>query len=92
MGTETHNQAEPVVIDPRGSMLGFWALIGAQFQGALSDNTLKWLVSFLVLESGYRGSSETFCSYWWCRWYLQFPSWYFLFPADIWRTGSANAA
>jgi acyl-[acyl-carrier-protein]-phospholipid O-acyltransferase/long-chain-fatty-acid--[acyl-carrier-protein] ligase len=52
MGTETHNQAEPVVIDPRGSMLGFWALIGAQFQGAFSDNTLKWLVSFLVLESG----------------------------------------
>lgn len=36
--------------DPRGSLLGFWALIAAQFQGAFSDNTLKWLVSFLVLE------------------------------------------
>jgi acyl-[acyl-carrier-protein]-phospholipid O-acyltransferase / long-chain-fatty-acid--[acyl-carrier-protein] ligase len=30
---------------------GFWALIGTQFQGAFSDNTLKWLVSFLVLET-----------------------------------------
>ena len=38
--------------DPRGSSLGFWALIAAQFQGAFSDNTLKWLVSFLVLELG----------------------------------------
>jgi acyl-[acyl-carrier-protein]-phospholipid O-acyltransferase/long-chain-fatty-acid--[acyl-carrier-protein] ligase len=38
--------------DPRGNLLGFWALIATQFQGAFSDNTLKWLVSFLVLESG----------------------------------------
>jgi acyl-[acyl-carrier-protein]-phospholipid O-acyltransferase/long-chain-fatty-acid--[acyl-carrier-protein] ligase len=38
--------------DPRGGMLGFWALIATQFQGAFSDNALKWLVSFLVLESG----------------------------------------
>ena len=38
--------------DPRGSLFGFWALIVAQFQGAFSDNTLKWLVSFLVLELG----------------------------------------
>ncbi|HEX3543674.1 MAG TPA: MFS transporter [Candidatus Acidoferrum sp.] len=30
---------------------GFWALIATQFQGAFSDNTLKWLVSFLVLET-----------------------------------------
>jgi acyl-[acyl-carrier-protein]-phospholipid O-acyltransferase/long-chain-fatty-acid--[acyl-carrier-protein] ligase len=30
---------------------GFWALIGTQFQEAFSDNTLKWLVSFLVLET-----------------------------------------
>ena len=33
-------------------MLGFWALIVTQFQGAFSDNALKWLVSFLVLDSG----------------------------------------
>ena len=38
--------------DPRGSQLGFWALIVTQFQGAFSDNALKWLVSFLVLEAG----------------------------------------
>jgi acyl-[acyl-carrier-protein]-phospholipid O-acyltransferase / long-chain-fatty-acid--[acyl-carrier-protein] ligase len=38
--------------DPRGNQLGFWALIVTQFQGAFSDNALKWLVSFLVLEAG----------------------------------------
>jgi acyl-[acyl-carrier-protein]-phospholipid O-acyltransferase/long-chain-fatty-acid--[acyl-carrier-protein] ligase len=38
--------------DPRGGLLGFWALIVTQFQGAFSDNAMKWLVSFLVLESG----------------------------------------
>src|SRR5690242_2211797 len=38
--------------DPRGGRAGFWALIGTQFQGAFSDNALKWLVSFLVLEAG----------------------------------------
>ena len=37
--------------DPRARTLGFWALIATQFQGALSDNAFKWLVSFLVLES-----------------------------------------
>src|SRR3974390_2310432 len=38
--------------DPPGRLLGFWALIATQFQGAFSDNAVKWLVSFLVLESG----------------------------------------
>jgi acyl-[acyl-carrier-protein]-phospholipid O-acyltransferase/long-chain-fatty-acid--[acyl-carrier-protein] ligase len=33
------------------SLRGFWALIAVQFQGAFSDNALKWLVSFLVLDS-----------------------------------------
>jgi acyl-[acyl-carrier-protein]-phospholipid O-acyltransferase / long-chain-fatty-acid--[acyl-carrier-protein] ligase len=33
------------------SLGGFWALIAVQFQGAFSDNALKWLVSFLVLDS-----------------------------------------
>jgi acyl-[acyl-carrier-protein]-phospholipid O-acyltransferase / long-chain-fatty-acid--[acyl-carrier-protein] ligase len=37
------------VIQPR--LGGFWALIATQFQGAFSDNALKWLVSFLVLET-----------------------------------------
>src|SRR6201984_3607702 len=40
------------VRDPRARLLGFWALIATQFQGAFSDNAMKWLVSFLVLESG----------------------------------------
>ena len=30
---------------------GFWALVAVQFQNAFSDNALKWLVSFLVLEA-----------------------------------------
>ncbi len=34
-----------------GSEWGFLALIATQFQGAFSGNALKWLVSFLVLES-----------------------------------------
>jgi MFS family permease len=33
------------------SLDGFWALVAVQFQNAFSDNTLKWLVSFLVLEA-----------------------------------------
>jgi acyl-[acyl-carrier-protein]-phospholipid O-acyltransferase / long-chain-fatty-acid--[acyl-carrier-protein] ligase len=37
--------------DPPPKLLGFWALIATQFQGAFSDNAFKWLVSFLVLES-----------------------------------------
>jgi acyl-[acyl-carrier-protein]-phospholipid O-acyltransferase / long-chain-fatty-acid--[acyl-carrier-protein] ligase len=36
----------------RGWRLGFWSLIVTQFQGAFSDNALKWLVSFLVLGMG----------------------------------------
>jgi len=35
----------------QASLGGFWALIAVQFQGAFSDNSLKWLVSFLVLDS-----------------------------------------
>jgi acyl-[acyl-carrier-protein]-phospholipid O-acyltransferase/long-chain-fatty-acid--[acyl-carrier-protein] ligase len=31
---------------------GFWNLIVTQFQGAFSDNALKWLVSFLLLGMG----------------------------------------
>src|SRR5271166_1606698 len=31
---------------------GFWALIVTQFQGAFSDNSLKWLVTFMVMGLG----------------------------------------
>lgn len=41
----SHSEQTPKV-------LGFWALIATQFQVAFSDNALKWLVSFLVLEAG----------------------------------------
>jgi acyl-[acyl-carrier-protein]-phospholipid O-acyltransferase/long-chain-fatty-acid--[acyl-carrier-protein] ligase len=41
------NSAQP----PGASLAGFWALIAVQFQNAFSDNALKWLVSFLVLEA-----------------------------------------
>ncbi len=40
----------PAVNDPRAGLLGFWSLIATQFQNAFSDNALKWLVSFLVLD------------------------------------------
>jgi acyl-[acyl-carrier-protein]-phospholipid O-acyltransferase/long-chain-fatty-acid--[acyl-carrier-protein] ligase len=36
---------------PSAKLRGFWALIAVQFQNAFSDNALKWLVSFLVLEA-----------------------------------------
>lgn len=45
--------SKPVVSqasEPRG-LGGFWALIAVQFQGAFSDNALKWLASFLVLDA-----------------------------------------
>jgi acyl-[acyl-carrier-protein]-phospholipid O-acyltransferase / long-chain-fatty-acid--[acyl-carrier-protein] ligase len=38
---------------PKHGLKGFWALIAVQFQGAFSDNALKWLVSFLALESAF---------------------------------------
>lgn len=31
---------------------GFWALIATQFQGAFSDNALRYLVTFLILGLG----------------------------------------
>lgn len=39
--------------EPHAHHPGFWALIAVQFQGAFSDNALKWLVSFLVLEAAF---------------------------------------
>jgi acyl-[acyl-carrier-protein]-phospholipid O-acyltransferase/long-chain-fatty-acid--[acyl-carrier-protein] ligase len=39
----------PASAPPHG-LGGFWALVAVQFQNAFSDNALKWLVSFLILE------------------------------------------
>ena len=38
---------------PAGSLRGFWSLFVTQFQGAFSDNTLKWLVIFLITGMGF---------------------------------------
>src|ERR1700692_4549657 len=46
---DARDRVVPEVEAPR--LGGFWALTATQFQGAFSDNTLKWLVSFLVLET-----------------------------------------
>jgi acyl-[acyl-carrier-protein]-phospholipid O-acyltransferase/long-chain-fatty-acid--[acyl-carrier-protein] ligase len=37
------------------SLRGFWALIVTQFQGAFSDNALKWLVISLIAGMGFTG-------------------------------------
>jgi acyl-[acyl-carrier-protein]-phospholipid O-acyltransferase/long-chain-fatty-acid--[acyl-carrier-protein] ligase len=46
------NMPVPSTEADRGWRLGFWSLIVTQFQGAFSDNALKWLVSFLLLGMG----------------------------------------
>jgi acyl-[acyl-carrier-protein]-phospholipid O-acyltransferase/long-chain-fatty-acid--[acyl-carrier-protein] ligase len=51
MLTETTGSGDAVALGTEHTPMGFWALIATQFQGAFSDNALKWLVSFLVLES-----------------------------------------
>ncbi len=54
--TVTRSPAAPDCCPGRGnertSLLGFWMLIFTQFQGAFSDNALRWLVGFLVLGRG----------------------------------------
>ena len=44
--------ALPSADSDRSWRFGFWSLIVTQFQGAFSDNALKWLVSFLLLSMG----------------------------------------
>jgi MFS family permease len=36
-----------------GCLRGFWSLFVTQFQGAFSDNTLKWLAIFLITGMGF---------------------------------------
>ncbi len=36
--------------EANGGTRGFWALIVTQFQGAFSDNTLKWLATSMVMQ------------------------------------------
>src|ERR1700730_18135270 len=52
MRTSLQNSHPPIPsVLTAPSLTSFWALIATQFQGVFSDNTLKWLVSFLVLET-----------------------------------------
>jgi acyl-[acyl-carrier-protein]-phospholipid O-acyltransferase/long-chain-fatty-acid--[acyl-carrier-protein] ligase len=37
-------------LTPRALSRGYWALIVTQFQGAFSDNALKWLAIFLITQ------------------------------------------
>jgi acyl-[acyl-carrier-protein]-phospholipid O-acyltransferase/long-chain-fatty-acid--[acyl-carrier-protein] ligase len=53
MPPETLDTAPPQSTPTPRPLKGFWSLIVVQMQGAFSDNTLKWLVSFLVLESSF---------------------------------------
>jgi acyl-[acyl-carrier-protein]-phospholipid O-acyltransferase/long-chain-fatty-acid--[acyl-carrier-protein] ligase len=53
MPPQTVETATPQPSAPPRSLKGFWSLSVVQMQGAFSDNTLKWLVSFLVLESSF---------------------------------------
>src|SRR3981081_3616794 len=46
---DARERVSPAVGAPK--LPGLWALTATQVQGAFSDNTLKWLVSFLVLET-----------------------------------------
>src|SRR5258708_21605348 len=66
LGTLPHNMAETpmplsdpssaeVVSSPperQPGLFGFWCLIATQFQCALSDNALKWLLCFFLLWVG----------------------------------------
>jgi acyl-[acyl-carrier-protein]-phospholipid O-acyltransferase/long-chain-fatty-acid--[acyl-carrier-protein] ligase len=39
--------------EPKTSLRGFWSLFVTQFQGAFSDNSLKWLAIFLIATMGF---------------------------------------
>ena len=51
MSTPPSSESSATLPSQARSLAGFWALIAVQFQGAFSDNALKWLVSFLVLDA-----------------------------------------
>jgi len=51
MSTPASSESNAQLKSQPRSIFGFWALIAVQFQGAFSDNALKWLVSFLVLDA-----------------------------------------
>jgi acyl-[acyl-carrier-protein]-phospholipid O-acyltransferase/long-chain-fatty-acid--[acyl-carrier-protein] ligase len=48
----TSDNPQSAIRNPQSSR-GFWALIATQFQGAFSDNALKWLVISLIAGMGF---------------------------------------
>jgi acyl-[acyl-carrier-protein]-phospholipid O-acyltransferase/long-chain-fatty-acid--[acyl-carrier-protein] ligase len=44
------NDNQPSSVGQPSATRGFWALIITQFQGAFSDNALKWLAIFLITQ------------------------------------------
>jgi acyl-[acyl-carrier-protein]-phospholipid O-acyltransferase/long-chain-fatty-acid--[acyl-carrier-protein] ligase len=51
MSIQTQPDQQHLAASQPSRLTGFWALIATQFQGAFTDNALKWLVSFMVLET-----------------------------------------
>jgi acyl-[acyl-carrier-protein]-phospholipid O-acyltransferase/long-chain-fatty-acid--[acyl-carrier-protein] ligase len=45
-------QTEDTAAAANGAGRGFWALIVTQFQGAFSDNTLRWLTTYMIMQMG----------------------------------------
>jgi len=45
---EKNSSSEAAPVPSRGNN-GFWALIVTQFQGAFSDNMLKWLTTYMIM-------------------------------------------
>ena len=53
------NSPQSEIPNPQPSSLrGFWALIVTQFQGAFSDNALKWLVISLIAGMNYSSAQR----------------------------------
>ena len=83
----------PIPADTTDARLtGFWSLIAVQFQGAFSDNALKWLVSYLVLESAFSKETRDLWFVLIVPLLFAVPFCSFRFPAVFWRTNTANAA
>jgi len=65
MTTETDltGEMQAVPAEPSRSTRGFWALIVTQFQGAFSDNVLRYLLLSIIVASGLeKGQRESFVS------------------------------
>ncbi|HET7626265.1 MAG TPA: acyl-[ACP]--phospholipid O-acyltransferase [Verrucomicrobiae bacterium] len=53
MTTTSNPGASRESSEPQTSLRGFWSLFVTQFQGAFSDNALKWLAIFLIATMGF---------------------------------------